>query len=88
MIASVATLPGFVTRLFFVTTREERTEVFFGFFCALSVFFDETLLLAFFDGNTDNLHRWGGAVIWVTRRNGHEHIQSFHNLTKDAVLVV
>ena len=28
------------------------------------------------------------AITRVTRRNGHEHIQAFHDLTKDTVLVI
>ena len=44
--------------------------------------------LDFFDGDTDNLYCWGIHIARVAFRNGHEHIQSFHNQTKDTVLAV
>ena len=44
--------------------------------------------LDFFDGDTDNLYCGGIHVAWVAFRNGHEHIQSFHNYTKDSVFAV
>ena len=69
----------------FGMTREERTEDFFVVLCTLIV---GALLFAFFDGDTVDLHSWGIDVAGVPRRNGHEHIQAFNDLTKDAVLIV
>ena len=74
--------------VFFVLAREERTAVFFVTGCALLLFFIESCLFAFFDGDTDDLHGGGVAVVGVARRNGHQHVQPFHDLTEDAVLVV
>src|SRR5215204_4297046 len=71
-----------------VVTCEERTEVFFVTGCALLVFFIESCLFAFFDGDTDDLHCRGIAVVWVTRRNGHQYIQTLHYLTEDAMLII
>lgn len=69
-------------------TREERTEVFFAVLGALFIFFVEALLFAFFNGDTDDLHCGSIAVVRITRRDGHQHIESLHNLTKNAVLVI
>src|SRR5258706_11879633 len=84
---------GFTIRLFeasvfFVGTREERTAVFFFACCALLVFIFESSLFAFFDGDMDDLHCRGIAVVWVAWRNGHQYIQAFNHLTEDAVAVV
>ena len=44
--------------------------------------------LDFFDGDTDNLYRWGIHITRVAFRNGHQYIQSFHNLAEDSVFAV
>ena len=44
--------------------------------------------LAFFDGDTDNLYRWGIHITRVAFRNGHQHIQSFHNLAENSVFAI
>jgi hypothetical protein len=67
---------------------EERTDVVFLLFCALLLFFGVSDLFTFFDGDVLDLHRWGIAVVWVTRRDGHEYVQSFHYLPKDGVPVI
>ena len=73
--------------IFFVVTREERTDDCTAF-CALFFSVVETFLFAFFNGDTDDLHGGGVAVAWVTRRYGHEHVESFHDLSEDTVFVV
>src|SRR4026207_1316988 len=72
--------------LLFIATREERTEVFF--FGTLFGFLVKFFLFGFFNGDTDNLYGRRVAVVWVARRNGHEHIQPFHDLAKNAVAIV
>ena len=75
-------------RVFFVEAREERTAVFFVTDCALLLLFIEAGLFAFFDGDTDDLHCRGVAVIGVARRNGHQHIQPLNDLTEYRMLVI
>lgn len=77
----------FLGCVFFLTTREERTDDFTAF-CALLFSFVETFLFVFFNGDTDDLYCGGISIIWVARRNGHEYIESFNDLTEDAMLVV
>lgn len=67
---------------------EERTDDIFFLFCALLLSFGVSDLFTLFDGDMLYLHRWGIAVIWVTRRDGHEYVQSFHDLTKDRMSVI
>ena len=68
--------------------REERTEVFLMILGALFAFFIEILLFAFFYGDADDLYCGSIAVARVTRRYGHQYIESFHNLTENTVLVI
>ena len=78
----------FVVEDFRVVAREECAEVFFWGFCTLFFFVFAARLFAFFDGDTDDLHRGGTSVIGVAWRDGHEYIESFHHLTEYAVPVV
>jgi hypothetical protein len=59
-----------------------------GVFVALCTLLVETLLFTFFDDDTFDLHGRSTWIIGVARRNGHEHIQTLDNLTKDTVLVI
>lgn len=48
----------------------------------------EAFLFVFFDSDTVDLYRGSIGIVGVTRRNGHEHIQSFHNLTENSMPVI
>jgi len=78
----------FAVEDFCVVAREERAEVSFVAFCTLFLFIFESCLFALFDGDTDDLHCGSISVAWVARWNGHENIESFHDLAEDAVLVI
>ena len=65
--------------------RKERTGDFSVCPCALFVVF---ALLAFFDGDTFDLHRWSVDIARIARRDGHQHIQPFHDLAEDSMFVI
>src|SRR6476659_9305150 len=73
---------------FSAATREERAEVFFVLLCALLVFFACTFLFVFFDGDTIDFYSRGIDIARITRWNGHQHIQSLHNLTKNSMFII
>ena len=54
----------------------------------LPVFFKGPFLFGFFDGDTFDLYSRSIDVTRITRRDGHQHIQSLDNLTKDTVPVI
>lgn len=59
-----------------------------AFSCALPICFDGCELFDFFDGDTFDLYCWRIDVAWVTRWDGHEYIQSLHDLTENGMLVI
>src|SRR5215216_867862 len=69
-------------------TREEVAEVFFFVLCALLAFLVGPFLFTFFNGDVVDLYSRRIDVARVTRRNGHQDIQSLHHLTKDTVFVI
>src|SRR5215216_1955174 len=73
---------------FFELAREERAELFLFVFCALFGFLVGTFLFAFFNSDTIDFYSRSIDITWITRRNGHQHIQSLHDLTKDRVFVI
>src|SRR5215207_3856175 len=72
----------------FEETREERAEFFLVVLCALFIFLCEEFLFAFFDSDTVDFHSWSIYVAWVARWDGHQDIQTFHNLSEDGVPVI
>src|SRR5690349_7933086 len=69
---------------FSTAALEERADWRLDFFCAFSVFLAGTFLFGFFDGDTFDLYSGSIHITGVARRDGHEHIQTFYHLTKDA----